>query len=158
MSQAEPASTSIGLTKKGERAIAEQSAARALAIAEKQRIYREAGDQVVRLLDILDRLADDPDLEDGGDAEPGNDEELSLGWAGHVNQTSRHCHGECDQHFGDRELDRCDDEDTGDLEPSLGGYGGGGYEYDSEADPCDSARLTLAGLTSKPNRTTTLRR
>ena len=96
---------SIQLTKKGERAVAEQGHARSLAVEEKRQIQTIAAAEVSRLIDLLDRLDDDPDLEPGGDDEP------SLGFTPH---------GHLWFDAGDdRELDDVDDEDSGDAEPSL---------------------------------------
>lgn len=129
----------VTLTRKGERAVHQQAMARSLAIAEKKRIRLEAGEEIERLMTILDRLDGDPDLEPSGDEDDDDrQEEFSLGWAGHMNQTSRHRMGELDTHFGDRELDRADDEDGGDLEPSLAIHAAlGWFDYDAEDDPCD---------------------
>lgn len=162
MAQAEPAN-SIELTKKGERVVAEQAAARSLAIAEKRRIRLEAADEIDRLMSILDRLDGDPDLEDTHDDEPsigpgifredaevplslhGNaddleldmaDAEPSLGWTGAANQTSRQRLGELD----DAEHDRADFEDTGDRED-------GG---DAEADPAEVGIADEDGLHTPP--------
>lgn len=74
-------------------------------------------ERLVALLDLYDgdenREADDLD-EDGGDDEP------SLGWT--AVQSQLDAYGGADRHhyfFGyDRELDDCDDEDSGDRWPS----------------------------------------
>ena len=50
---------------------------------------KEARDEIERLIAFLDRAAGDPDLEDGGDDELGQDGELSLGWTGTINQTGQ---------------------------------------------------------------------
>jgi hypothetical protein len=101
------------------------------------RILRyEAAKEIERLITFLDALGGDPDLEDGGDAEPtlgwpasgrafGTEDgelEPSLGWTGIINQSSRNRLGygeDYEQDDADKE-EGDEGEEAGDLEPSLG--------------------------------------
>lgn len=102
------ASSGIELTKKGEayaeRALAEAGGVFFLTLDRSDRV--SIATTIERLIDMLDAMEQDPDLEAGGDDEP------SLGWCGH----SERQYGVRDG----RELDTSDDEDGGDLEPTLG--------------------------------------
>jgi hypothetical protein len=79
---------------------------------------------VERLIAFLDALSGEPDLEDGGDDEPSEDPEPSLGW---TDMESRYSVRAATSDI-DAELDEADDEDgdpgedNGDLEPSLAGF------------------------------------
>lgn len=102
------ASSGIELTKKGEvyaeSALAEAGGVFFLTLDRSDRV--SIATTIERLIDMLDALEQDPDLEDDGDDEP------SLGWCGH----SERQYGVRD----DCEFDTSDDEDGGDLEPTLG--------------------------------------
>lgn len=101
-------SSGVALTKKGERAVAAQAAARSHAIAEKRQIALTAAAEVERLLDLLDRLDGDPDLEPNGDeADQSYPESLVV---------ARLAHG---SPFEDAEESEAT-EDDGNAEPSLG--------------------------------------
>lgn len=78
---------------------------------EAEEIVEASLDLIERMLRILDRLDHDPDLEDGGDAEP------SLGWPmGHgIAQLRTDI-----SHDDDPEHDDADHEDNGDAEPEDG--------------------------------------
>ena len=65
--------------------------------------------RIEELIALLDELDDDPDLEDGGDAEPDEDGEATLGWL----NTGSQLHLHADYQDGEAEPDA-------DGEPSLG--------------------------------------
>ena len=80
------------------------------------RLRKAAIDEIDRLIRFLDETENHMaiDCEDGGDDEPGGDDELSLGCQETVVSQASAWNQPTDYHFGDCEHDDCDDG------PSLG--------------------------------------
>ena len=80
------------------------------------RLRRKMEKSVEHILAVLDELAGDPDLEDGGDDEDGQDGEPDLGWTATTRQQGQNWQG------GGHLANFCHDNelDTADAEPSLG--------------------------------------
>lgn len=91
------------------------------------RLRKEAEDEIERLIDILDRIAPDPDLEDD-EREVDEDFEPSLGWAHNRMTQVGQCFGvdDLEDEFDGREPD---DQDSG-VEDEPHDESDGGRELD----------------------------
>jgi hypothetical protein len=88
-------------------------------------LRREAAAEVERLIAFLDALGGEPDLEDGGDDEPDDDGEPSLGWA---DMEGRYGAPVTLPFSVDVELDEADSEPSLGSPESVTTDGGPGYD------------------------------